>query len=149
MLPAHKQATALLRGYLETRVKHVHMGSEPTKGELDLSMESRAAKSMLCMLDRVQADGNAAEVELALVKGDEYGTVLIYFNIKGIGRVKWLPAIVTAANGRLAHIIRETGVNRVMIDPVTREANEYDRMETSQRNFPPRVKTRLIPGKAI
>jgi len=75
--------------------------------------------------------------------------VAIFFNIHGVGLVKWLPALVTQSNDRLAHIRRETGVSRVAFDPPTRERIVSADMEPQRRRIPPKAETRLIQGKRI
>src|SRR3954447_6884147 len=109
VLPAHKRATALLRQYIESRV-----------GCVDKS-ESSCCKTFLGALNAVQADDNAAGVELVIVNGPERGTVAIFCNMHGVGQIPWLPTLVMQGNDRLANIRRETGVSRVAFDPPTKE----------------------------
>ena len=131
-LPPHKRGTALIRGYVESRV-----------GCKDKD-ESAACRSFLASWHALGADDNEAGIDIAVMpaKGN---AVQFYFHIHGAGPVVWLPVLVTASNERTAHIIRETSYNRVTLAPDFRPSLMPDGQPN--RRIPPKVKTELIKGR--
>lgn len=104
---------------------------------------------MLMKLGGLQADDNATGVELAIIKGVERNTVNIFFTIPGLGRVEWLPVLVTGMSDKLGHIIRESGPTRAI--PIEREKAIRGIFDDPQggRGIPPKTETVLIPGKKV
>lgn len=128
-LPPHKRATALIRGYVETRVGCIDKG------------EAKACRGFLKAWHAIEADGNEMGIELAVMpaKGN---AVQFYFNVHGIGPVVWLPVLVTAANNHTHQIMRETGPNRLAIAPGPRAT--VDPGDDKRRRVPPKIETVLI-----
>ena len=133
-LPPHKRATALIRGYTESRV-----------GCKDKA-ESAACQEFLRAWHAIEADGNEAGIDLAVIRVDRC-SVQFYFHIHGIGPVVWLPMLVTAANERTSHIQRESGPNRVSI--AMEHSSPALKDEERTRRVPPKVETVLVKGTRV
>lgn len=128
-LPPHKSATALIRGYVESRV-----------GCKDKA-ESEACQGFLRAWHAIEADGNEAGIDLAVMPANG-NAVQFYFHIHGIGPMIKMPVLVTASNDRTAHIQRETSDHRVRIAPEFCPAVMPDEERT--RRVPPKVDTVLF-----
>ena len=130
-LAPHKRATALIQGYVESRVGCKNQA------------ESSACQGFLKAWHAIKADGNEAGIDLAVMpaKGN---AVQFYFHIHGIGPVLWLPVLVTASNDRTAHIQRETSDHRVRIAPEFCPAVMPE--DEPKRRVPPKVDTVLFKG---
>ena len=128
--PAYKRATALIQGYVESRV-----GCKDPE-------ESKACRAFLKTWHSISADGNEMGVDLAAIRASA-NAVQFFFHIHGVGPVTWLPVLVTASNDRTSHIMRETGACRsAFVEPEGRNSDQV--LEPPQRRIPPKVPTVLI-----
>jgi hypothetical protein len=135
MLSPAKHATALLRQYIETRL-----------GCVDAS-ESSACRSFLKQFSKATGVSNPAGIELALRETGKHDMVAIFAIIPEVGAVTWLPVLLTKRSDRLAHIIRETGSRLYPYTPDPKPFDPWDEVEPGRRNIPPKVETRIVPGR--
>jgi len=132
-MPPPKRMTALVRGYVESRV-----GCKDKR-------ESAACRSLLKTWHAIEADGNEMGIGLAVMRAEQ-DCVQFFFNIHGVGPVTWLPVLVTASNDRTTHILRETSPDRIALAQPTR--GPVDPLEEARRRrVPPKPVTVLIPGR--
>lgn len=134
-----KRQTALVRGYIETRVG------------CDDKAESKACRTFLKAWHALEADGNEMGVELGVVSVvcNKAPGVQFYFYIDGVGPVKWLPVLVTASNDRTTHILREVSPDRSVYVQPSRSRGPVDPDAVPRRRIPPKVETVLVPGKRV
>jgi hypothetical protein len=133
MLKPAQHATALLRQYIETRL-----------GCVD-AYESSACRTFLMQFSKATTGGNPAGIELAIRESGKIGMVAIFAIVPDIGAVSWLPVLLTKRVERIEHIIRETGSR---LYPYAPESKPFDPwVEAGKRGIPPKVETKLVPGK--
>lgn len=146
LMTTRDKTTHLLRGYLESRIGSMHQ-TGPNAGQY--TDEARACKGFLRILTNATKDGNPSGISLAIANGLDHGSVTIFLTLPGVGPIGWMPTLSTQANDKLRQIMRETGVNRLNLAPPDRPTVSSDLDGEPRRMIPPKMETRLIPGKRM
>lgn len=132
LLPRDKRVDALLRDCLADRL-----------GRSD-SREQTLLRTFLKAANGVCQGGNPAGVCLTIRRGQSPGSYEVYPQVPGVGRVAWLPMLVTRKTARLDVIFREAAPRGVVLAEDRVPAREGEERRVA---IPPRVDTVLVPGK--
>lgn len=134
VLSSAKQATALIRDYLTSRI-----GCQDEN-------ESRQCKAFLRTFSTLSAMGNTRQVELRIGARLTKGSAVIYVAVDG-AKATACESLVVPMSPRIVHILREVSDSRLFeikpelkpVDPMADDVKKRPAIHT-------KVETRIIPG---
>jgi hypothetical protein len=135
MLPVHRRGDSLLREFLAGKLERCD------------KREKALIRFFLKQVNAACTDDNPACIFLAIRRGPKVGSFELYANVRGYGRVAWLPSLVIQATEALGRIYKETSPHTLT---VAREpAPARGLLETAGTARQSKTALTLIPGRNL
>ena len=133
MLPVHRRGDSLLREFLAGKLERCD------------KREKALIRFFLKQVNAACSDDNPACILLAIRRGLKAGSFEVYANVRGYGRVAWLPSLVIQATDALGRIFKETSPHTLTVarDPVPAGGLLGER----RMAIPAKTALTLIPGR--